>query len=164
MRASLAEFAASLRNLSAPSLVHTAEDARRRWRRRGPTGSSVQAVTAACCAVNAGAGAAREEGGGGGVRPFLLPGSGARGAAVRHGLATAKLMSAQTTALYSSPLGVQDGPSLYIAVAVFNSKQTIYERAVAARTARATVHAVGAAARCQERRGHADHLVAQTAG
>ena len=64
MRASPAEFAASLRNLSAPSLVHTAEDARRRRHRRGPTGSSVQAVTAACCAVNAGAGAgaAREEG------------------------------------------------------------------------------------------------------
>ena len=64
MRASPAEFAASLRNLSAPSLVHTAEDARRRRRRRGPTGSSVQAVTAACCAVNAGAGAGapREEG------------------------------------------------------------------------------------------------------
>jgi glyoxylase-like metal-dependent hydrolase (beta-lactamase superfamily II) len=63
MRASPAEFA-SLRNLSAPSLVHTAEDARRRRRRRGPTGSSVQAVTAACCAVyaGAGAGAAREEG------------------------------------------------------------------------------------------------------
>jgi hydroxyacylglutathione hydrolase len=37
MRASPAEFAASLRNLSAPSLVHTAEDARRRRRRRGPT-------------------------------------------------------------------------------------------------------------------------------
>ena len=36
----------------------------RRRRRRGPTGSSVQAVTEACCAVNAGAGAgaAREEG------------------------------------------------------------------------------------------------------
>jgi glyoxylase-like metal-dependent hydrolase (beta-lactamase superfamily II) len=63
MRASPAEFAASLRNLSAPSLVHTAEDARRRRRRRrGPTGSSVQAVTVACCAVNAGAGVAREEG------------------------------------------------------------------------------------------------------
>jgi glyoxylase-like metal-dependent hydrolase (beta-lactamase superfamily II) len=74
MRASPAEFefAASLRNLSAPSLVHTAEEARRRGgeearrrrRRRGPTGSSVQAVTAACCAVNAGAGAGapREEG------------------------------------------------------------------------------------------------------
>jgi hypothetical protein len=101
MRASPAEFefAASLRNLSAPSLVHTAEDARRRWRRRGPTGSNVQAVTAACCAVYAGAGAgvarAREEGGGGGVRPFLLHGSGARGAAARHGHALAKLMSAR---------------------------------------------------------------------
>ena len=62
-----AEFAASLlRNLSAPSLVHIAEDARGRQgcRREGPTGSSVQAVTAACCAVYAGAGAgvAREEG------------------------------------------------------------------------------------------------------
>ena len=66
MRASPAEFAASLRNLSAPSLVHIAEDARGRQgcRREGPTGSSVQAVTAACCAVYAGAGVgvAREEG------------------------------------------------------------------------------------------------------
>ena len=53
MRASPADFAASLRNLSAPQLVYAAADARRR--RKGPTGSTVQAVTMACCAVYAGA-------------------------------------------------------------------------------------------------------------
>lgn len=54
MRASPADFAMSLRNLSAPQLVYAATDAKRR--RRGPTGSRVQAVTTACCAVYAGAG------------------------------------------------------------------------------------------------------------
>ena len=58
---------------------------------------------------------------------------------------------------------MQDGSSLYIAVAVFNSKQTIYERAVAARTARATAHAVGLP-HDAKRGEHADRLVAQTAG
>ena len=59
--------------------------------------------------------------------------------------------SLRRTTLYSRP-HVQDR----------YSKQTIiYERAVAARTAaRATVHAVGPAARCHERREHADRLIA----
>ena len=52
LQASPADFAATLQRLSAPRLI-VAEGRRR----RGPTGSRVQAVTAACCAVNAGAAA-----------------------------------------------------------------------------------------------------------
>ena len=50
LQASPADFAATLQRLSAPRLI-VAEGRRR----RGPTGSRVQAVTAACCAVYAGA-------------------------------------------------------------------------------------------------------------
>ena len=52
LQASPADFAATLQRLSAPRLI-VAEGRRR----RGPTGSRVQAVTAACCAVFAGAAA-----------------------------------------------------------------------------------------------------------
>ena len=60
LQASPADFAATLQRLSAPQLI-VAEGRRR----RGPTGSRVQAVTAACCAVVAGAAAttfARQQG------------------------------------------------------------------------------------------------------
>jgi glyoxylase-like metal-dependent hydrolase (beta-lactamase superfamily II) len=55
MHATPAGFAASLRNLSAPKLLYTAADAKRRLR-KGPTGTAVQAVTIACCSIYAGAG------------------------------------------------------------------------------------------------------------
>lgn len=60
MQASPADFATSLRNLSAPQLVYSADDDKRR-RRKGPTGSGVQAVTMACCAIYAEAGAGKPE-------------------------------------------------------------------------------------------------------